>query len=350
MDATYSELQLPGFRFHPTEEELLDFYLKKMVSGKTARFDIIGYLNIYLYDPWALPGLSKIGEREWYFFVPRDRKHGSGGRPNRTTQNGFWKATGSDRKIFSLSDPKKHLGLKKTLVFYKGRAPRGNKTDWVMNEYRLPDNYPLSKEIVLCKIYRKATSMKVLEQRAAMEEDTKIPQVLPPLSSKETISFYPQTNDLALAKLTPTTPMESCHVASDSNNEFYQDLLLFMDEKLKDEFSPDMPVKSVESCPLASDTKDRLFDEKMKEEPDLISDASSSTTEDNTNTKKVSSLRVPLGNEMVRELQLPKTNTDWTQDSFWTQLCSPWDVQQVPKNKAHNVEGPKIYAIGFMGD
>lgn len=83
--------------------------------------------------------LAKIGEREWYFFVPRDRKHGSGGRPNRTTEKGFWKATGSDRPIRSISDPKKMLGLKKTLVFYEGRAPRGTKTDWVMNEYRLPD-------------------------------------------------------------------------------------------------------------------------------------------------------------------------------------------------------------------
>lgn len=85
-------------------------------------------------------GLAKIGEREWYFFVPRDRKHGSGGRPNRTTKHGFWKATGSDRKIVSLSDPKRVLGLRKTLVFYVGRAPRGSKTDWVMNEYRLPDD------------------------------------------------------------------------------------------------------------------------------------------------------------------------------------------------------------------
>lgn len=90
-------------------------------------------------------GLARIGEREWYFFVPRDRKHGSGGRPNRTTETGFWKATGSDRKIVTISDPKRIIGLRKTLVFYKGRAPRGNKTDWVMNEYRLPDSSPLPK-------------------------------------------------------------------------------------------------------------------------------------------------------------------------------------------------------------
>lgn len=90
-------------------------------------------------------GLAKNGEREWYFYVPRDRKHGSGGRPNRTTENGFWKATGSDRRILSSSDPKRIIGLRKTLVFYKGRAPRGSKTDWVMNEYRLPDTCSIPK-------------------------------------------------------------------------------------------------------------------------------------------------------------------------------------------------------------
>ncbi|XP_028797529.1 NAC domain-containing protein 22 [Neltuma alba] len=180
MSEMTADMELPGFRFHPTEEELLDFYLKNTILGNKLRFDIIGFLNIYHHDPWDLPGLAKVGEREWYFFVPRDKKHGSGGRPNRTTQKGFWKATGSDRKIISLSDPKRIIGLRKTLVFYRGRAPRGSKTDWVMNEYRLPDSSHLPRDIVLCKIYRKATSLKVLEQRAALEEEMKL---LPSASS-----------------------------------------------------------------------------------------------------------------------------------------------------------------------
>ncbi|KAL8090170.1 NAC domain-containing protein 6-like [Apium graveolens] len=172
-ESAATKLQVPGFRFHPTEEELIQFYLKNTIEGKTLHYDVIGVLNIYGYDPWYLPELAKIGEREWYFFVPRDRKHGNGGRPNRTTKHGFWKATGSDRKIFTSSDPKRVIGLKKTLVFYKGRAPRGTKTDWIMNEYRLPAACPSHKDMVLCKIYRKATSLKVLEQRAAMEEEMK---------------------------------------------------------------------------------------------------------------------------------------------------------------------------------
>ena len=51
------EADLPGFRFHPTEEELLEFYLKHVVSGKKLQFDPIGTLNLYLHDPWELPGL-----------------------------------------------------------------------------------------------------------------------------------------------------------------------------------------------------------------------------------------------------------------------------------------------------
>ncbi|CAN1276172.1 NAC domain-containing protein 6 [Linum perenne] len=114
-----------------------------MVFGKKLSLDVISYINIYLYDP----RMAKIdGEREWYFFVQRESKNGS--RPNRITERGYWKATGSDRKIWRMSesDPKRqHIGVRKTLVFYKGRAPRGSKTDWVMNEYRLPYSSSIHK-------------------------------------------------------------------------------------------------------------------------------------------------------------------------------------------------------------
>lgn len=80
--------------------------------------------------------VAKMGEREWYFFSLRDRKYPTGLRTNRATGAGYWKATGKDRQVYSASTGAL-LGMKKTLVFYKGRAPRGHKTKWVMHEYRL---------------------------------------------------------------------------------------------------------------------------------------------------------------------------------------------------------------------
>lgn len=55
-DNATPKIELPGFRFHPTEEELLEFYLKNMIYDKKLRYDIIGYRNIYHHDPWDLPG------------------------------------------------------------------------------------------------------------------------------------------------------------------------------------------------------------------------------------------------------------------------------------------------------
>lgn len=82
--------------------------------------------------------MASTGEKEWYFYCPRDRKYRNSARPNRVTGAGFWKATGTDRPIYSSEGTSKCIGLKKSLVFYKGRAAKGIKTDWMMHEFRLP--------------------------------------------------------------------------------------------------------------------------------------------------------------------------------------------------------------------
>ncbi|MCO5547824.1 hypothetical protein L7F22_001276 [Adiantum nelumboides] len=187
----------PGFRFHPTDEELVVHYLKNKVSSRPLPVPIIAEIDLYKFDPWDLPGKAICGESEWYFFTPRDRKYPNGARPNRAAGSGYWKATGTDKPISTtmlicannnnsttssnnmnmnmqggLIQHHQHikLGVKKALVFYKGRPPKGVKTNWIMHEYRLAPDPSSSKppsfstrrslrldDWVLCRIYRKSS-------------------------------------------------------------------------------------------------------------------------------------------------------------------------------------------------
>jgi len=137
------DLVFPGFRFHPTDQELLSFYLTRKVQKKGFSIDIIKEVDIYKHDPWDLPNEARhvvqgAGDKEdWYFFCLRGRKYRNSIRPNRVTGSGFWKATGIDKPIHGGAGGE-CLGLKKSLVYYRGSAGRGTKTDWMMHEFRLP--------------------------------------------------------------------------------------------------------------------------------------------------------------------------------------------------------------------
>ncbi|CAI9754992.1 unnamed protein product [Fraxinus pennsylvanica] len=71
-----------GFRFHPTDEELVVHYLKKKAAADPLPVSIIAEVDLYKFDPWELPPKATFGEQEWYFFSPRDRKYPNGARPN----------------------------------------------------------------------------------------------------------------------------------------------------------------------------------------------------------------------------------------------------------------------------
>ncbi|XP_050381953.1 transcription factor JUNGBRUNNEN 1-like isoform X2 [Argentina anserina] len=171
---------LPGFRFHPTDEELVGFYLpvkveKKNISTRTStRLDqLIRQIDIYKYDPWDLPMSTTVGDKESYFFCRRGRKYRNSIRPNRVTGSGFWKATGIDKPIYSGKEPLECIGLKKSLVYYRGSAGKGTKTEWMMNEFRLPpngksttnflnakDNTQEAEVWTLCRVFKRIPSYK----------------------------------------------------------------------------------------------------------------------------------------------------------------------------------------------
>ncbi|KAL5095881.1 hypothetical protein RYX36_000208 [Vicia faba] len=111
-----------GFRFHPTDVELINQYLVKKVDDNSFSAIAIAEVDMNKCEPWDLPGRDK----EIY-----------------------------DKNVL--------IGMKKTLVFYQGRVPSGVKTSWIMQEYRL-EGSTLSKDIllkrgmvewVISKIYKK---------------------------------------------------------------------------------------------------------------------------------------------------------------------------------------------------
>uniref|UniRef100_A0ACD5VKD7 Uncharacterized protein n=1 Tax=Avena sativa TaxID=4498 RepID=A0ACD5VKD7_AVESA len=165
-----------GFRFHPTDEELIVYYLRRRAAAAPCPAAIIAEVDIYKLDPWELPSRAVFGQpdgNEWYFFSPRDRKYPNGVRPNRAAGSGYWKATGTDKPITNSSGAGEVVGVKKALVFYQGRPPKGLKTNWIMHEYRLadaaaaavntyrpPSRFKASSSMrlddwVLCRIYKK---------------------------------------------------------------------------------------------------------------------------------------------------------------------------------------------------
>lgn len=102
---------------------------------------------------------ATFGEQEWYFFSPRDRKYPNGARPNRAATSGYWKATGTDKPVLTSGGTQK-VGVKKALVFYGGKPPKGIKTNWIMHEYRLADNKTNNKPPG-CDIGNKKGSLRV---------------------------------------------------------------------------------------------------------------------------------------------------------------------------------------------
>ncbi|KAE8697402.1 NAC domain-containing protein 53 [Hibiscus syriacus] len=112
------------------------YYLKRKILGKKLSVNPIAEVDIYKYAPWDLPDKSclKTGDLKWHFYCPMAKKYSRGDRVNRASVYGYWKATGKDRAVKYNDEV---VGMIKTLVFHQGKAPRGDRTDWVMHEYRL---------------------------------------------------------------------------------------------------------------------------------------------------------------------------------------------------------------------
>ncbi|URD79247.1 No apical meristem (NAM) protein [Musa troglodytarum] len=228
----------PGFRFHPTEEELVDYYLRKKVAPRGIDLDIIKDVDLYKIEPWDLQGIHrlhqqfislfgyksdrcKIGteeQNEWYFFSHKDKKYPTGTRTNRATAAGFWKATGRDKPIYSKNSL---IGMRKTLVFYEGRAPNGQKSDWIMHEYRLEsiESAPPQEEgWVVCRVFKKrmtATPIRGASGRDSAYWCDDHASLVPELDSPRQAGARPEMAFLQLPQLeSPKLPFDVGHAAA----------------------------------------------------------------------------------------------------------------------------------------
>ncbi|KDO53676.1 hypothetical protein CISIN_1g046218mg [Citrus sinensis] len=150
----------PGYRFCPTDKELVLDYLKNKAMNKPLPPNKIMDINLYNHGP---QDLSEQEEKTLYFFTPRDRKYPKGTRPNRAAGRGYWKATGVDNIIGRKENP---IGYRKSLVYYQGYPKKSKKTNWIMHEYRIDHKSPARSSTaaphdmklddwVLCKVYLK---------------------------------------------------------------------------------------------------------------------------------------------------------------------------------------------------
>ncbi|XP_039060493.1 protein NTM1-like 9 [Hibiscus syriacus] len=140
-----------GYRFHPTDKELIDHYLCNKALDRDSAVQAIGEVvgDLSDWEPGELPGFSarRSNDRIWYLFSRRNHCK----RVKRTTKLGYWKLTGKHRSIKA----KAGIGTKKALVFYEGRYPQGKRTAWVIHEYTLPHTLPNQKGYFLCKLKKK---------------------------------------------------------------------------------------------------------------------------------------------------------------------------------------------------
>ncbi|XP_058079404.1 NAC domain-containing protein 100-like [Magnolia sinica] len=221
----------PGFRFHPTDEEIITHYLTEKVLNTSFSARAIGVVDLNKCEPWDLPSKAKMGEKEWYFFCQRDRKYPTGMRTNRATEAGYWKATGKDKEIYKGKGCL--VGMKKTLVFYRGRAPKGEKTNWVMHEYRLEGKfsyYNLPKtakdEWVVCRVFHKSTGVKRnpisgLLRMNSFEDDLMDSPSMPPLldtpffnPNRPSTSFFSDDDDFkGTSTLAASRPSNGIHLS-----------------------------------------------------------------------------------------------------------------------------------------
>ncbi|EEF47096.1 transcription factor, putative [Ricinus communis] len=154
-----------GWRFRPTDEELLCNYLKPKILGDPIGGSDVEEDNLCDYDPWDLFGKfkSKYGDdKERYFLSPCEYYERSGLRKRKAKSGGYWKCTG-DPRLITLGDSDEVIGTKRSLVYHNPNA-----TDLIKTEYTYTAKLdrPILGNFVLYKLKRKSKKKQAPSKRA----------------------------------------------------------------------------------------------------------------------------------------------------------------------------------------
>lgn len=131
----------PGCRFHPSEEQLLSYYLssKKAYPAIPGAYDWIGELHdLRRLEPSELQNWSwysynyKGRKRHWYFYMAGVWEE------EKKTKQGYWKRSGKVRDVFNRQGVV--LGTKTSFVYYEGSPDTASRTDWVLYRYALANH------------------------------------------------------------------------------------------------------------------------------------------------------------------------------------------------------------------
>lgn len=148
-----------GFRFKPTNEEIISLLKKKRLDPGFS-VHTIREIDFYSFDPEDLTRHSEIQceEEVWYFYSERYYMCAKSKRAHRRTKSGYWKVTGTGSDI-KRKNSTEVIGTKKILTFCPRRsASKKAKTEWVMHEIAVEDDPLYKKDFVVCRLERKRNS------------------------------------------------------------------------------------------------------------------------------------------------------------------------------------------------
>ncbi|KZV15981.1 NAC domain-containing protein 68-like [Dorcoceras hygrometricum] len=250
-DGEYVQVVLSsGYRLHPHDYELIEDYLMKKINEDITPNIFFPTINIYEHSPNELSE-KRVAERypsvekdEWYFFSPRERKYMNGNRPSRSAGNGYWKATGADTQIHGLNGDA--IGSRKCLVYYQGKAPSGNKTNWVMLEYVASDQTRRQPRVrgdmrlddcVLCRIYKKSDCLPKTEKQIAAASAAKSRRTKNSAALKIEETEHQGTSQQLNQQQCPPMPSEDVQVTQPNPTRPRQNAQVIQ---------PDLPTQNVE--------------------------------------------------------------------------------------------------------